>query len=417
MTNENNVPLEESDQLENPEPIDPESNTSALRIRILRDHNNMQRLADIPNLILPKSMMDIFNQSDLRSKTLEFLTSHDEEIIKIGKGIPLHGIDILGQSLMPNSLLEMSNALRGLFDYSENLPQSIFNDIVIQEDWRECISDLGDTTKYSLALSKIVDEHIALISYCAISTQEIMLQGIQGNLETAFQPSVNFGETIRSELLELYLSNSRFYSSLTLDKSRLLNLPPFVSSAPAISSFNAANIMYTLNYEEGIPDLDERIEQLTMQSRDDEDEVRSLLAQLDNEHFVGMLDRAREELYKDKPESIRYSSTSYRELLKQVLEFLSPLNELRRFTNDPEDYHSDDCPMRSTRFKYVFRGVNSGDYVRFVKDDYKNYSRLVDIFHDGVHKHLQFPLEAQKQGIQRRAEHMLLILLKAPRNS
>jgi hypothetical protein len=141
----------------------------------------------------------------------------------------------------------------------------------------------------------------------------------------------------------------------------------------------------------------------------DEGDVRELLGRLDA-GLIALLGGADAARKSSNPDRVRHATTSLRELITHVLHRLSPDDEVRRWTSDPNYFH-EGRPTRRARLLYIVRAVNVPPLDAFTNADVESTVKFIELFQEGTHAVRPGISELQLHALQIRTEGLLRLLL------
>lgn len=117
---------------------------------------------------------------------------------------------------------------------------------------------------------------------------------------------------------------------------------------------------------------------------DNKSGLENKLPRIDAE-LVRLWDGANQSLESSNPDNVRHFSISSRELLTQVLHYLSPDKEVKKWTSDPHHF-KEGRPTREARLFYITRNINFGGFQKFVQKDVSATVEFINLFEEGTHK-------------------------------
>jgi hypothetical protein len=86
----------------------------------------------------------------------------------------------------------------------------------------------------------------------------------------------------------------------------------------------------------------------------------------------------------DNPDRIRQAMASARELVKHLLSYIAPEDEVRAWSTGMP-YARDGKPTREARLRYALRGISNGNFVDFINAELSTYSKLMYLLNACVH--------------------------------
>jgi len=189
--------------------------------------------------------------------------------------------------------------------------------------------------------------------------------------------------SIQDGFLGLSNSYSDLFVSIGNTQPSFCSLPSSISIFPADEYFRSASLLKQATSPWGSRDYPEdRISEKGPESTAS-DPLQVQLEGMDA-NFGTMLKGAVQALRSDNPDKARHFSISLRELFTHVLHKLSPDDDLRKWSNNRDDYHND-RPTRRARLKYICRNINETSFESFVEADTKTSIKFLRLFHGGTH--------------------------------
>lgn len=277
--------------------------------------------------------------------------------------------------------------------------------------WTEHLKLSGAGTSIEDALKNHLS-HITETSYLA----QMRLAGLNiGQLGTGFHLEEIAKNAITQNLTDLSVSYKNLFQSFELPETSFLALPPSISALPTFEYFNEADLLRATTDEYADDEYaDDEIEEDLILVREEikivivEPLIERLTAV--NPHWTKMLEGARQALRSDNPDKVRHAIASLRELTREVMQYLSPDENIKHWSSSEGDF-SNGRPTRIARLRYIARSINHGPLVDFVEKDLKSVLAAIDVFQAGTHSADSRLTEIQVRALLARAEGILHFLM------
>ena len=199
------------------------------------------------------------------------------------------------------------------------------------------------------------------------------------------------------------------FKSFEVPETSLFRLPPSISRFPTFEFFNGVDLLETTVEEENRDEYEE--ERILVRDEIRESTSDSVIIQLRevNQDWTTMLEGARQALASTNPDKTRHCITSLRELVREVMHHLSPDEEIKGWSQSPDDFVNK-RPTRKTRLRYITRNINHGAFAEFVEKDIEATLAAIDIFQAGTHVANSKLTEGQISALLGRIEGFILFL-------
>lgn len=173
-------------------------------------------------------------------------------------------------------------------------------------------------------------------------------------------------------------------NSFNTKKFDILDFPPFVSGLPPIEMLTSSELVNTISRDE-TEDYVEKDDLFKNEIKEDvESSLEELLAYIDPK--IKILWRgAKKALSSNNPDKKRHVVVSLREMLTHILHGISPDEELKKWTSDPNHFHNG-RPTRKARLLFVCREINNGPFGQFMQIDVESHIKFIDLFQRGTHE-------------------------------
>lgn len=306
-----------------------------------------------------------------------------------------------------NSIASANVAALGLADIFQNQKTAIDDLIALGsvrvDEWRRSIEALG-----AVAVNEHLEGQMAFLAERSFLAQAnflgIDLAARSPNLEAtadilaASQVAFEGFSTSYKDLFESYL----------VPATSILNLPPSLIEFPTYEFFNEVDLLSTTAVHEA-SDFGEEIVVVREEIHRDTYDLVAVELQRVNPAWLNMLEGARQSFKSDNPDRVRHSITSLRELLREVMHYLSPEEELRAWSDTPENF-SNNRPTRKARLRYIVREIDHGPFSDFVRKDIESMIEMINVFQAGTHATQSSLTEAQVAALLARVEGVVLFL-------
>jgi len=366
--------------------------------RQYREQN--QRLLEqfAPGASVYKPIEDVFrvvNQFKLSelSRTIQSPAFESANAANLSIGRLFESIDIIGVTSLLECTARISGAwgkrFRVLNPITQGLPR---NDLTLQ-------SHLADIAKFSFVSQTVLSR----LSWDEIGNTLRIQSPVRSALQNSF--------------LGLTASYSLLLDSLEKQPSVIISVPPAISRSPAVEFFNGVGLLDSITAP-GHEDVEliGEVEKIRADIRNEtQDRLEELLAELDT-GLLTPLHGARFSLNAEGPDQVRHFAISLRELFGHVLHMLAPDDEVKAWTQTPDDYH-EGRPTRKARLRYICRDINHDPFRAFIEKDIAALLAFLKLFQRGTHEVAAPYASNQLRIMLVRMESALTFLLEIKRSS
>ena len=245
---------------------------------------------------------------------------------------------------LKNLQIELASSLKEMLDQFSEVNR--FGEVIDTLNAR-VMEQMGDIYRFQSPILSIAGELAKIPSSLGSSTRSMLLDSMGGTI-TSYQ-----------NLMKDILPVERFAA-----------LPDSVRYFPTIEMHNASIVATHF------------VEETTFEQQEDiiAPEIADLLGWLESldVSFPKMLRGAEQTIYSQNPDHCRHFASSHRELSTHVLHLLTPDNEVKQWTKDPNHYDKDGKPTRRARLKYIARNHNNDTFVDFLIKDFENQMALLN---------------------------------------
>jgi hypothetical protein len=260
-----------------------------------------------------------------------------------------------------------------------------------------------------IPVEKFFSSHLSQITQTSILAQSA-LAGIEfSRIGGAFIVPDEIKSSFANRFTDFSTSYNNLFKSFEVPETSLFRLPPSISRFPTVEFFNGVDLLETTVEEENQDEYEE--ERIAVRDEIRESTNDSVIIQLRevNKDWTTMLEGARQALASTNPDKTRHCVTSLRELVREVMHHLSPDEEIKGWSQSPDDFDKN-RPTRRARLRFITRNINHGDFTKFVEKDIEAMLAAIDIFQAGTHAAKSKLTEVQISALLGRIEGFLLFL-------
>lgn len=251
--------------------------------------------------------------------------------------------------------------------------------------------------------------HLSQITQTSILAQST-LAGIEfSRIGGVFNVPDEIKGSFANGFTDFSTSYKNLFKSFEVPETSLFRLPPSVSRFPTIEFFNGVDLLETTVEEENQDEYEEERMLVRDEIRESTNDSVIIRLQEVNNNWTRMLEGARQALASTNPDKTRHCITSLRELVREVMHHLSPDEEIKGWSQSPDDFVNK-RPTRKARLRYITRNINHGDFTKFVEKDIEATLAAIDIFQAGTHVAKSKLTELQISALLGRIEGLILFL-------
>jgi hypothetical protein len=250
----------------------------------------------------------------------------------------------------------------------------------VSKAWIDQIGTLN-----SAGVKAILGNHLLKSTEVSLFAQSALSALPAKELMNAMELSQGYGFIAKS--IAFNHSFQALFESFEGSRSAFLNLPPTLSSLPAVEFFNLTDLIRISSpgvSEESDEFVEDRAQLRREIQVDTQDALEELLHSLDP-NLTLLRIGARQALKSKNPDRIRHFTISYRELFTSVLHTLAPDDEVSKWTKDPALF-SHNRPTRKARMLYICRYINQEPFNDLVEKDIEAGLSALNFFNKGTHK-------------------------------
>jgi hypothetical protein len=260
-----------------------------------------------------------------------------------------------------------------------------------------------------IPIEKFFSSHLSQITQTSILAQSA-LAGVEfSRIGGAFSVPDEIKTSFANGFTDFSTSYKNLFKSFEVPETSLFRLPPSISRFPTVEFFNGVDLLETTVEEENQDQYEE--ERISVRDEIRESTNDSVIIQLRevNKDWTTMLEGARQALASTNPDKTRHCITSLRELVREVMHHLSPDEEIKGWSQSPDDFDKN-RPTRRARLRFITRNINHGAFTKFVEKDIEATLAAIDIFQAGTHVANSKLTEVQISALLGRIEGFILFL-------
>lgn len=260
-----------------------------------------------------------------------------------------------------------------------------------------------------MPMDKFLTSHLSQITQTSALAQSTLANIELAKIGGAFHIADDIKASFTNQFADFSTSYKNLFKSFEVSETSLFRLPPSISELPTIEFFNGVDLLETTVEEENQDEFEE--ERIIVREEIRESAKDSVIIQLEeiNEDWIAMLEGARQAFNSTNPDKTRHCITSLRELVREIMQYLSPDNEIKGWSKSPDDFYNN-RPTRKARLRYITRNINHGAFTKFVEKDIEAILAAIDIFQAGTHVANSKLTDAQIAALITRVESTILFL-------
>lgn len=214
-----------------------------------------------------------------------------------------------------------------------------------------------------------------------------------------------------SSFMNFSNSYKDLFESYNASQSNIFTLPPSLTELPTFEFFSGVDLVEST--------LDEIEHGEFQEERDAErgniqivvaDSLETYLSGIDPD-LRNLRIGAKEAFKSNNPDKIRHCVTSLREMVREVMHYLSPDADIKNWSQSTDDF-SDGRPTRKARLRYIARHINHGAFTDFVEKDLAATLAAINLFNAGTHQVTSKLTERQLYALITKVETTLLFLFE-----
>ncbi len=189
----------------------------------------------------------------------------------------------------------------------------------------------------------------------------------------------------------------------------ILDVPHSLTELPAVEFVNQSALIVSASETKADPEASPHGKKVTREIAAEAEDALTELLQQSDPRFVNLLKGSRAAYQATYPDRIRHFAVSLRELFTHVLELLSPVEEVKNWTTNADDFHNG-RPTRRARLRFITRNTSQA-FGGFVTADVGAAVLFLDSFQKGTHALEPDLSDAQVSDLKIRMEGLLRFLL------
>lgn len=262
-----------------------------------------------------------------------------------------------------------------------------------------------------LEMEKFLGSHLLGITEKSLLAQSALVNMDFEKIGVGLRVEEDIRRIYSNDFLNFSNSYKDFFKSFEVPQTSIFTLPPNLTELPTFEFFSGVDLAETtFEYDEKIEFQEEReIERENIQIIVT-DSLESYLTSVNPDLRI-LRAGAKEAFSSNNPDKIRHCITSLRELVTQVLHFLSPDAEIKTWSQSKDDFDKG-RPTRKARLRFIARHINHGEFTNFVEKDLAATLAAIELFNAGTHKVKSNITERQLQALITKVETTLLFLFE-----
>lgn len=214
-----------------------------------------------------------------------------------------------------------------------------------------------------------------------------------------------------NDFLDFSNSYKDLFKSFEVPQTNIFTLPPNLIELPTFEFFTGVDLAETtFEYDEEVEFQEEREIERENIKIVVTDSLEMYLTGINPDLHI-LRAGAKEAFSSNNPDKIRHCITSLRELVTQVMHYLSPDAEIKTWSQSKDDF-ANGRPTRRARLRFIARHINHGEFTEFVEKDLAATLAAIDLFNAGTHKVKSNMTERQLQALITKVETTLLFLFE-----
>jgi hypothetical protein len=260
-----------------------------------------------------------------------------------------------------------------------------------------------------MRVDAFLSSHLSQITQTSVLAQSALASIEIAKIGGAFNVTDAIKASFSNGFVDFSTSYRDLFRSFEVPETSLFRLPPSISELPTIEFFNGVDLLETTVEEEDQDEHEE--ERLLVRDEIRESANDSVIIRLReaNPNWIVMLEGARQAFTSTNPDKTRHCITSLRELVREIMHYLSPDDQIKDWSTSPDDFDRN-RPTRRARLRYIARNINHGAFTKFVEKDIEAILAAIDIFQAGTHVANSKLTEAQISALIARVESTILFL-------
>jgi hypothetical protein len=270
-------------------------------------------------------------------------------------------------------------------------------------------TNFKDVYAPEMPMDKFLTSHLSQITQTSALAQSRLANIELAKIGGAFYVADDIKASFTNQFTDFSVSYKNLFKSFEAPETSLFRLPPSISELPTIEFFNGVDLLETTVEEENPDEFED--ERIIVREEIRESLNDSVIIQLEeiNEDWIAMLEGARQAFNSTNPDKTRHCITSLRELIREIMQYLSPDKEIKGWSKSSDDFYNN-RPTRKARLRYITRNINHGAFTKFVEKDIEAILAAIDIFQAGTHVANSKLTDSQVAALIARVESTILFL-------
>lgn len=260
-----------------------------------------------------------------------------------------------------------------------------------------------------LPIEKFLTSHLSQITQTSVLAQNALANLELSKIGSAWQVPEEIRASFNDRFTDFSTSYKNLFKSFEVPETSIFRLPPSISELPTVEFFNGVDLLETTIDEEPEDEFGEEREIVRQEIRETaKDSIIIQLAEV-NENWIPILEGARQAFNSSNPDRIRHCITSLRELVREIMQYLSPDDQIKGWSQSADDFFNN-RPTRKARLRFIARNINHGAFTEFVEKDIEAILAAINIFQAGTHVAKSKLTDAQVAALIARVESAILFL-------
>lgn len=261
-----------------------------------------------------------------------------------------------------------------------------------------------------IPIDKFLTSHLSQITLTSALAQSALAGIDLAKIGSAFHVPDEIKASFSHSFTDFSTSYKDLFKSFEAPETSLFRLPPSISQLPTIEFFNGVDLLETTVEEENQNKYEEERIVVRDEIRESVNDFVIIQIREVNPDWLKMLQGARQALTSKNPDKTRHCIISLRELVTQIMHYLSPDNEVRSWSKSADDF-SNNRPTRRARLRYISRNINHGAFTKLVEKDIELILAAFEVFQAGTHTANSKLTEAQAAALITKVEGFVSSLL------
>ena len=129
-----------------------------------------------------------------------------------------------------------------------------------------------------------------------------------------------------------------------------------------------------------------------------------------NKDLINLWNGSKKALKSKNPDRVRHFGISIRELFTNVLHYLAPDKQIKKWSSKNKYYYNG-RPTREARLNFICKNINNGTFSQFIEKDIDALLEFIDLFQNCTHSIKPNINDEQLNAMQCRAESTIKYLI------